>query len=100
MRTVSDSRTTMEVQVLNVSEGGCCIHVRQSSPEQNSLSMLGAEERLNLNLYVQGAVLNSVVEVRWYVPIHEEVYGAGLEFVAMNQKDHSFLMSVVQNQSS
>ena len=92
----SNLGTTVDVQVLNVSEGGCCIHVRQSSADQNFLSVLGGEERLNLNLYVPGAVLNPMVEVRWYVPIHEEVYSAGLEFVAMSSRDRSILMSALK----
>jgi hypothetical protein len=95
-RNVSDSRRTMEVQVLDVSEGGCCVHVRESTRDHDSLSVLGAEERLNLNLYLPGAVLNSWVEVRWYVPVHDEVYGAGLEFVAMTQRDRSLLQSAIQ----
>ncbi len=84
------------MQVLDVSEGGCCIHVREASRDQTSLSVLAAEERLNLNLYVPGAVLNSWVEVRWYVPVHDEVYGAGLEFVAMTQRDRSILQSAMR----
>lgn len=89
----------VDVQVLNVSEGGCCIHVRQPASDSGSLSVLGTEERLSLNLYVPGAVLNPVVEVRWYAPIHEEVYGAGLEFVAMSSRDRSILQSVLKGGS-
>ncbi len=96
-RSVSDSRRTMEVQVLNISEGGCCVHVRELSRDQTSLSFLGVEERLNLNVYLPGAVLNSWVEVRWYVPVHDEVYGAGLEFIAMTQRDRSLLQSAMQD---
>jgi len=66
--------------------------VWQSSPDRSLLS----EDRLNLNLYVPGAVLSSTVEVRWYVPIQEEVYGAGLEFVAMSSRDRSILMSALK----
>jgi hypothetical protein len=86
----------VDVQVLNVSEGGCCIHVRQSGAEQDLLGVLAAEERLKLNLFVPGAVVNSLVEVRWYVPIHEEIYSAGLEFVAMNPRDRNLLLSAMK----
>ncbi len=92
----SDLVRSVDVQVLNVSEGGCCIHVRQSTSDHHFLSVLGAEDRLNLNLYVPGAVLSSTVEVRWYVPIQEEVYGAGLEFVAMSSRDRSILLSALK----
>ncbi len=90
------SGRTVDVQVLNVSEGGCCINLRRSPSDPDSVSVLGAEERLNLNMYAPGAVLSSVVEVRWYVPVHEEVYSAGLEFVAMNFRDRSILESVLR----
>jgi hypothetical protein len=86
----------MEVQALDISEGGRCVHVRELFEDQISLSFLGAEERLNLNLYLPGVVLNSWVEVRWYVPVHDEVYGAGLEFIAMTQRDRSLLQSAMQ----
>jgi hypothetical protein len=89
----------MEVHVFNVSEGGCCVHFDPSSAGQDSSWILGTEERLSLKLHVPGATLSAGVEVRWYMPVHSEIYGAGLEFTSMSPRDRSTLISAIQGLS-
>lgn len=99
VRSASSCRAVLEVHVLNVSEQGCCVHFERVFAGQDSPSLLGTEERLNLRLHVPGAILNSVVEVRWYMPVHSEIYGAGLEFISMSPSDRSRLVVAIQSLS-
>jgi hypothetical protein len=99
VRSTSTQRSAIEVHVFNASEGGCCIHFDPLSAGQDSSWILGTEERLSLKLQVPGATLHAAVEVRWYMPVHSELYGAGLEFVSMSPRDRSTLISAIQDLS-
>jgi hypothetical protein len=98
-RSSSTHRSAMDVRVFNVSEGGCCIHIDPSAAGQDSPWILGTEERLSLKLHVPGATLNAAVEVRWYMPVHSGIHGAGLEFISMSPKDRSVLVAALRSVS-
>lgn len=100
MQTSGRTGARMDVRVVNISEGGCCVHIDPSPAGEDWSFILGTEERLGFTLAVPGGVVKSVVEVRWYVPSRNDNCVAGLEFVAMSQGDRSILCSAIRNLSS
>lgn len=100
VQTSSRARARMDVRVVNISEGGCCVHIDPSPDGEDRSFILGAEERFGFTLAAPDGVVKSVVEVRWYVPSRNHTYVAGLEFVAMSQADRSILRSAIRKLSS
>lgn len=87
----------MDVRVVDISEGGCCVHIVPTSSGSDWSFILGVEDRFSLILTVPGGVVKSIVEVRWYVPSQTHTYVAGLEFVGMSQRDRSLLGLAIRN---
>jgi len=95
----SASRASIKVRVLNISEGGCCIHIDGPSSDLGDLSILCSEGRFELTLFPHEMIPRIAVEVRWYMPFGEGRYGAGLEFTSISGRNRSLLLAALRKLS-
>ncbi|NTV42607.1 MAG: PilZ domain-containing protein [Deltaproteobacteria bacterium] len=91
-----NSRMKTQVRLSDVSEGGCCVRMDRLPPGSHRFGEQGLQERLELTLFLGGAMSRIVVEVRWYIPVCEGVYGAGLEFISMTRGTRLLLQTALQ----
>lgn len=92
-----ESLDSAEVRLSDVSEGGCCIFLRNPPGGPDQRAMLVVEGPLTLRMFVPGAVLSAQVEIRWYMPIDNDAYAAGLQFLQMSARDRALLLAALQN---
>lgn len=90
----ANSQAKIQTRLLDVSEGGCC--VRLDGLSSSASQRLGLQECLELTVFLSGTMLRIVVEIRWYIPISEGVYGAGLEFISMTRTTRALLQAALQ----
>ncbi|NLI83468.1 MAG: PilZ domain-containing protein [Deltaproteobacteria bacterium] len=97
--TSDESRERVPVRLSDISEGGCCVHVDRSSWGGSKMPELGLQERFELTLFLDDMAPKFLVEVRWYIPTCEAMYGAGLEFVSMARRSRSILEAALRRLS-
>ncbi len=95
-RTSSDFPMSAEVRLSDVSEGGCCIFFRRQSQGPDPGIFFASAGPLSLKMFSPSGMLISLVEVRWYMPIEEDAYAAGLQFLSMSSRDRSILHAAIQ----
>ena len=98
--TSANSRSKIQARLLDVSEGGCCARLDSLSSSASQFAQLGLQERFELTVFLSGTMLRIVVEIRWYIPISEGVYGAGLEFISMTRTTRALLQAALQKLGS
>lgn len=96
-RASSESLDSAEVRLSDVSEGGCCIFLRNPPGGPDQRAMLVSERPLTLRMFVPGSVVSAQVEIRWYMPIDNDAHAAGLQFLQMSARDRAFLAAALQN---
>ncbi len=96
----SNSQAKIPVRLMDISEGGCCIRVDRRSSGSSLFSELGLHNRFELTVYLNAAMARILVEVRWYMPLSEGVYGAGLEFIWMSKSTRSLIQLAFQRLES
>lgn len=96
----SKSQARIQVRLMDISEGGCCIRLDRRSSGSILFSELGLHDRFELTVYLNGAMARILVEVRWYMPVSDGVYGAGLEFITMTKATRSLIQIALQRLGS
>jgi hypothetical protein len=91
-----NSRVKIQVRLSDVSEGGCCVRMDRLPSGSYRFGEQGLQERLELTLFLGGVISRIVVEVRWYIPICDGFYGAGLEFISMTRGTRLLLQTALQ----
>ncbi len=91
-----NSQVKIQVRLSDVSEGGCCVCMDRLPSGSYRFAEQGLQERLELTLFLGGVISRIVVEVRWYIPICEGFYGAGLEFISMTRGTRLLLQTALQ----
>jgi hypothetical protein len=92
----SDIRAELEVRVTDVSEGGCCIHIKGPFGGSDRQTLMSAECPLALTLFSPKGVLTLTVEVRWHMPVGADYYAAGLQFLTLTARERSLLLSAIE----
>lgn len=94
------SQARIQVRLTDISEEGCCIRVDRGSSGSILFSELGCHDRFELTVYLNAALARVLVEVRWYMPLSDGVYAAGLEFVSMTRATRSLIQTALRRPGS
>lgn len=95
-RASSESRQSFEVRLSDVSEGGCCIFLRTDPALPNVGNFFVSDSPLNLKMFLPSGEVSAQVVIRWYMPIGDDAYAAGMQFLMIAPRHLSRLRKAIQ----
>jgi hypothetical protein len=95
-RASSDSRQSFQVRLSDVSEGGCCIFLRTDPALPNVGNFFVSDSPLNLKMFLPSGEVSAQVVIRWYMPIEDNAYAAGMQFLMIAPRHFSRLRKAIQ----